>query len=189
MKNIILTIIVLAAVAVLFYFFVQGFANDQVQTKLDLSDTELTLKDNEQGQANDDNKEMENEIENKDQEGTEVPEEETSDSQTQGLGIEILTSGDGQIAQNGNEVEVHYVGTLEDGTKFDSSVDRGETFSFLLGAGQVIKGWDLGVLGMAIGEKRRLTISSELGYGQSGTGPIPPNATLIFEVELIGITN
>jgi len=105
------------------------------------------------------------------------------------LKIETLKEGSGNEAKVGNTVSVHYTGTLEDGTKFDSSLDRGESFSFSLGAGQVIKGWDLGVAGMKIGEKRKLTIPSDLGYGEAGTpgGPIPPNATLIFEVELLKI--
>ncbi|WKZ24381.1 MAG: FKBP-type peptidyl-prolyl cis-trans isomerase [Candidatus Dojkabacteria bacterium] len=88
-------------------------------------------------------------------------------------------------AKNGQTVSVHYTGRLKDGTKFDSSLDRNEPFSFTLGAGEVIQGWDLGVLGMKIGEKRELTIPASLGYGASGVGPIPPNATLIFEVEMI----
>ncbi len=107
----------------------------------------------------------------------------------QGMKVEILKEGTGESSKNGDSVSVHYVGTLENGKKFDSSVDRGVPFSFVLGQGRVIKGWDLGVLGMKIGEKRRLTIPSDLAYGETGTpgGPIPPNATLVFEVELLGI--
>jgi len=106
----------------------------------------------------------------------------------QGMKIETLKEGTGEIAKNGDTVSVHYTGTLEDGTKFDSSVDRGTPFSFILGAGRVIQGWDLGVAGMKVGEKRKLTIPPELGYGASGAGDvIPPNVTLIFEVELLGI--
>ena len=106
----------------------------------------------------------------------------------QDMKIETLKEGTGEIAKNGDTVSVHYTGTLEDGTKFDSSVDRGTPFSFILGAGRVIQGWDLGVAGMKVGEKRKLTIPPELGYGASGAGDvIPPNATLIFEVELLGI--
>ncbi len=107
----------------------------------------------------------------------------------QGMKIEVLKEGTGDSSKNGDKVSVHYVGTLESGEKFDSSIDRGTPFSFSLGAGQVIKGWDLGVLGMKVGEKRKLTIPPNLAYGETGTpgGPIPPNATLIFEVELLGI--
>jgi FKBP-type peptidyl-prolyl cis-trans isomerase len=105
------------------------------------------------------------------------------------LKIEVLKEGSGEGAANGNTVSVHYTGWLTDGTKFDSSLDRGQPFSFLLGQGSVIQGWEKGVLDMKIGEKRKLTIPAELGYGANGTpgGPIPPNATLIFEVELLGI--
>ena len=104
------------------------------------------------------------------------------------LKIEILEEGTGKLADAENTVSVHYTGALEDGTKFDSSLDRGVSFIFKLGAGQVIAGWDQGVLGMKIGEKRKLTIAPELAYGEGGVPDvIPPNATLIFEVELIEI--
>ncbi len=99
-----------------------------------------------------------------------------------------LVKGSGREAHAGETAVVHYTGWLKDGTKFDSSVDRGEPFSFRLGAGQVIKGWDEGVVGMRIGTKRKLTIPSDLGYGSRGAGQvIPPNATLIFEVELLDL--
>ncbi|KKU86295.1 MAG: Peptidyl-prolyl cis-trans isomerase [Parcubacteria group bacterium GW2011_GWA2_47_9] len=112
-----------------------------------------------------------------------------SNYEIQGMKIAILKEGSGNAAENGDRVAVHYTGILTDGTKFDSSVDRGQPFSFVLGAGQVIRGWDLGVKYMKVGEKRRLTIPPELAYGSAGTpgGPIPPNATLIFEVELLKI--
>ena len=104
------------------------------------------------------------------------------------LVIEDLRPGTGEEAKAGHAVSVHYVGTLTDGKKFDSSRDRGRPFDFKLGAGQVIKGWDQGVAGMKIGGLRKLTIPPHLGYGARGAGgAIPPNATLVFEVELLGL--
>lgn len=104
------------------------------------------------------------------------------------LGIEDVREGTGAVAQAGQTVTVHYVGTLTDGSKFDSSRDRGSGFTFQLGAGRVIKGWDQGVAGMKIGGIRKLTIPAELGYGARGFPPvIPPNATLLFEVELLAV--
>ena len=109
-------------------------------------------------------------------------------SDVKGLKVEVLKDGTGGEAIAGKRVSVHYTGWLEDGTKFDSSLDRGTPFQFLLGAGQVIQGWDKGVQGMKTGEKRKLTISPELGYGANGAGDvIPPNATLVFEVELLEV--
>jgi FKBP-type peptidyl-prolyl cis-trans isomerase len=100
---------------------------------------------------------------------------------------EDLMVGEGPEATSGAKVTVHYTGTLTDGTKFDSSVDRGQPFTFTLGAGQVIKGWDQGVAGMRVGGRRRLTIPPELGYGARSVGSIPANSTLIFEVELLEV--
>ncbi len=98
----------------------------------------------------------------------------------------VVGTGDEAVA--GKTVNVHYTGWLENGKQFDSSVDRGQPFSFPLGAGRVIKGWDEGVQGMKVGGKRKLTIPSDLGYGSRGAGGvIPPNATLIFDVELLGV--
>jgi FKBP-type peptidyl-prolyl cis-trans isomerase FkpA len=102
--------------------------------------------------------------------------------------IEKLTKGNGEAPKQGQPVTVHYTGWLTDGTKFDSSVDRGEPFTFVLGEGQVIKGWDQGIATMCVGDKVRLTIPPEMAYGQAGyPGAIPPNSTLVFEVELLSV--
>ncbi len=132
-------------------------------------------------------------VENKD-----LPEQATTPADTgkkinkvttiQGMKIETTKEGTGVEIKNGQTAVVHYTGKLTDGTTFDSSKTRGTPFEFPLGAGMVIKGWDMGVLGMKVGETRMLTIPADLGYGERGAGGvIPPNATLIFEVELLGI--
>jgi peptidylprolyl isomerase len=110
---------------------------------------------------------------------------ETTDS---GLRYIVVEEGTGPAPQPGDVVQVHYTGTLDDGTKFDSSYDRGQPFEFTLGAGQVIAGWDEGIALMKVGGKATLIIPPELGYGEGGyPGVIPPNATLYFDVELVGI--
>lgn len=104
-----------------------------------------------------------------------------------GLKVEILQEGNGPLPKPGQTVSVHYVGTLQDGKKFDSSRDRGTPITFALGKGQVIRGWDEGLALMKVGSRARLTIPPELGYGVRGAGNvIPPNATLFFDVELVG---
>ena len=110
----------------------------------------------------------------------------TTDS---GLKYEVLASGSGQAAQNGDTAVVHYTGWLTDGTKFDSSVDRGSPFEFGVGQGNVIRGWDEGVALMKVGDKWKFTIPPELAYGERsiGNGLIPPNSTLIFDVELLDL--
>ncbi len=112
-----------------------------------------------------------------------------SDSPTapSGLVSEDLVVGTGAVAATGDTVTVNYVGKLTDGTQFDSSYDRNQPFTFRIGAGQVIAGWDQGVPGMRVGGKRRLTIPPSLGYGNQQVGPIPPNSTLIFDIELLSI--
>ena len=108
-------------------------------------------------------------------------------TETMQVEINDIKVGEGQEAQNGDRVVVHYTGRLENGVVFDSSLERGTPFTFTLGAGQVISGWDQGILGMKVGGDRTLTIPPELAYGDQGIGPIPPGATLIFDVTLIGI--
>jgi FKBP-type peptidyl-prolyl cis-trans isomerase len=104
------------------------------------------------------------------------------------LQIDDLSPGTGTEATDGRTVSVHYTGTLTNGEKFDSSLDRGRPFEFTLGAGRVIKGWEQGVRGMKVGGKRKLTIPPELGYGARGFPPvIPANATLVFEIELLDV--
>ena len=105
-----------------------------------------------------------------------------------GVKYETLKEGNGPVAKAGQKINIHYTGTLENGTKFDSSRDRGKPFPVTIGIGQVIKGWDEGVPGMKVGERRRLTIPSQAAYGLEGQPPkIPPDSTLIFDVELMGV--
>jgi FKBP-type peptidyl-prolyl cis-trans isomerase len=112
----------------------------------------------------------------------------TGETQTTASGLQFidLATGSGDVATAGQTVSVHYTGWLTNGSKFDSSRDRGQPFSFGLGRGQVIRGWDEGVAGMRVGGRRKLVIPSQLGYGERGVGPIPPGATLVFSVELLG---
>lgn len=121
-----------------------------------------------------------------------APSESKSEAKTQkradGMEITDLEEGKGAVAESGKTVVVHYTGTLTDGTVFDSSKKHGRPFDFNLGAGEVIRGWDEGVKGMKVGGKRKLVIPSEMGYGARGAPPvIPPNATLVFEVELLDV--
>lgn len=109
------------------------------------------------------------------------------DAKKQGLVIEQVAEGKGEGAVVGKSVSVHYTGKLDNGTKFDSSLDRAVPFTFILGRGQVIPGWDAGLQGMKVGEKRKLTIPAGLGYGSEGNGKIPGNSTLHFDVEMIAI--
>ena len=113
---------------------------------------------------------------------------EAEDMDFEELNITIITEGSGDESKNGDTLVVNYIGTLKDGTQFDSSYDRGESFEFTLGAGSVIQGWEEGMLGMKTGEKRKIEIPSSIGYGENAVGSvIPANAGLIFEVELLEI--
>jgi peptidylprolyl isomerase len=126
---------------------------------------------------------------------TDATDAETSQTEAEGTAISTPTGlkyvdlkvGEGAEAAPGNVVTVHYTGVLENGTKFDSSLDRQEPFTFRLGAQEVIDGWEQGIAGMKVGGKRKLTIPPDLGYGDQGSGAIPPGSTLIFEVQLLGI--
>ena len=122
---------------------------------------------------------------------TKAPTKVTGDGVKTESGLQYwdITVGSGQVAKEGDRVRVHYTGWLTTGKKFDSSVDSGRPFSFTLGAGEVIKGWDEGVAGMKVGGKRQLRIPPDLGYGENGTpdGTIPANATLIFDVQLLSV--
>lgn len=167
MRKTVPTIVFLIVIALGFYFFSQLFKNNEIVginfSNFDNQETEDAGSENKQAA-----------------ERSMVVDE---------LKGEILKQGTGQGAESNDQVTVHYVGVFEDGTKFDSSLDRGQPFTFVLGAGQVIPGWDLGVAGMKVGEIRRLFIPSEFGYGEAGTpnGAIPPNTNLIFDVELLAI--
>lgn len=115
-------------------------------------------------------------------------EEASPSAQATELVIEDVVEGDGDVVKSGDTVEMHYTGWLLDGTKFDSSIDRGQPFETVIGVGQVIKGWDEGVPGMRVGGTRKLTIPPNMAYGARGAGDIiPPNATLVFEIELLSI--
>lgn len=105
-----------------------------------------------------------------------------------GLVVQDIVVGSGKAAENGDTLSAHYIGKLENGTVFDESYGRGQPIQFVIGSGQLIKGWELGLIGMKVGGKRRLVVLPELGYGAQGAGSaIPPNATLLFEIELISV--
>ena len=114
-----------------------------------------------------------------------------SDEVTTPSGLRYVdeVEGSGDAPAKGKKVKVHYTGRLTDGKKFDSSVDRGQPFEFTIGVGQVIQGWDEGVMSMKVGGKRQLRVPASLGYGSRGAGgAIPPNADLVFDVELLGVS-
>lgn len=172
MKKKYLIVIILLVAVFIIYFLAGGFKKKEKDESLEL---ENILK--EMGiQENNANGEMEQQ-------------NQESANQEEQVKKEILEQGSGAAAETGNTITVHYIGALMDGTKFDSSIDKEAPFSFTLGENRVIQGWELGLLGSQVGEKMRLTIPPQFGYGETGTpgGPIPPNATLIFEIEVLGI--
>lgn len=174
MKNKVLIGLIVAAVAVLGYMLTRTKpASAPVGKDSDLKKVSQEVKSAQQEQSK--------------------PQSQTNNSNNNAktMGLEIKTTQEGtgeRVVKSGDNIAVHYTGKLTDGTKFDSSVDRGTPFEFQIGQGMVIQGWEQGLLGMKVGEKRTLTIPSDLGYGSRGAGAvIPPNATLIFDVELISI--
>ncbi len=159
-KNKITYILVISLVAIMAWFFIKKSMNVSNNSELD----SLVKKDEVVG-----------------------PSDDTWIKLADGLEMQDVVVGSGAEAKNGDTISAHYIGTLSDGKKFDSSYDRGEPFSFVLGNGAVIQGWDLGLVGMNVGGKRKLIIPPDLGYGDRniGEGLIPPNSTLFFDVELI----
>ena len=170
MRKIVSSIIILLVILGGFYFLSQLFKNEEIE-RVDFgkqqTESDNTSQEQEPASSSDDQK-----------------------VEFDKLSAMIMKEGTGEGAKNGDQITAHYVGVLEDGTKFDSSLDRGQPFTFTLGAGQVIQGWELGIVGMKTGEIRRLFIPSALAYGEAGTpgGEIPPNTNLIFEIELLEIS-
>lgn len=148
-------------------------------------------KPTENNQNNSMQQEEQNSVQNKEQNNSAQNQQENSNPSNftvQGMKVQILKEGSSPAAKVGDTVTVNYVGTLENGTKFDSSIDRGTPFSFTLGQNNVIQGWELGIVGMKIGEKRKLIIPSDLAYGDNAVGNIiPAKSTLIFEVDMLKI--
>ena len=178
MKNIIFAIVIFL-VAVGGLYFLSKINKDNEINNMKFNSEGLDMPGEEQG-----SEQVNNEQTEQDMYGGMTGEEFWSQ-----LRAEIAQPGEeGEATKNGDKLTVHYIGVLEDGTKFDSSVDRGQPFQVTLGAGQVIQGWDLGLVGMKKNEVRRLFIPSQLGYGEQGSGEIiPPNSNLIFEVQLLEI--
>jgi FKBP-type peptidyl-prolyl cis-trans isomerase len=176
MKKILTQIIIVVAISLLFIFIYQTSSKDKTISYID-EDINF-IGESQNSQESENNTGAVNNTNNTNNMENQITE----------LKIETIKEGTGEGAVNGNTVTVHYTGTLLDGTKFDSSLDRGTPFSFELGAGQVIQGWEQGILGMKVGEKRKLTIPSDLAYGANGAGGvIGPNEALIFDVELLEI--
>ena len=169
-KNMFIYLVVIVVVGIAGWFFVSKMQN--VSKNSDINS--IVLKNSETTAT------LSPGTESQEKEWTKLP---------NGLKIKDISVGYGQEAHEGDVVATHYIGTLEDGTKFDSSYDRDHPFSFVLGGGMVIKGWDLGLVGMKVGGKRKLIIPSGLGYGNRnvGNGTIPPNSTLYFDIELVAV--
>ena len=167
---------ILASIISLIFTFLGGFAapllsTDQINIEPSISESTKELADIDENSNNAQDTES------------------MSDYNSEFLKVEVIEEGTGnKQVEKGDEILIHYTGTLEDGTKFDSSVDRGTPLDITIGVGMVIKGWDEGIIGMKVGEKRKLTIQPDYGYGAAGAGAvIPPNAVLIFDVELVDV--
>ncbi|MEM1292876.1 MAG: FKBP-type peptidyl-prolyl cis-trans isomerase [Cyanobacteria bacterium P01_H01_bin.162] len=191
MRDILISFAVLAAFCVvLLVAQVTGGQTEAIAANLTAPDATVTAETQIAQAAEDLTAEEETTSEEMSEEmtGEEAPTEAALTTTESGLQYEDIVEGTGAMPQSGQRVTVHYTGTLEDGTKFDSSRDRNRPFSFTIGVGQVIKGWDEGVASMRVGGQRNLIIPPELGYGSRGAGGvIPPDATLLFDVELLRI--
>jgi len=180
------SVVVLAVIAVL--IFVSGKAGGRDNPKASENPSQKTVDsqkttDNSSHKSTKSQSTMQN-----DKSASTTPSAEGYVPKINGVTIEVLKAGSGdKVVKSGDTISVHYTGTLEDGTVFDSSIPRKQPFSFSIGQGEVIRGWDEGLIGMKVGEKRKLTISPEMGYGAQANGPIPANSFLIFETELMGI--
>ena len=185
--KILLTILITIIILFLLLFAITEILD--VKLKFEKNNLEITQEKQEENKIQENNMKEQSEQKPSSAKATEGKQETIQDITE--LSAQIIKQGaDGRQVKPGDKITVHYTGVLLDGTKFDSSVDRGEPFSLTIGVGQVIQGWDQGIIGMKVGEQRRIFIPSEFAYGEQGAGNIiGPNADLIFDVELISIDN